>query len=185
MPVFVVFLVLALLFLIVVVSLPVLIPVSLFARYRAGTARQRARGWLATVNVLAIWISVVILIGSSAVTSLWASRALPYALLGLAVGGLLGALGLAWSRWESTSSGLHYTPNRWLVTGILLMVTARIVWSFWRTWQGLTTDSEELSRVAASGVAGSLGVGAVVVGYYLAFWIGVRRRSLAFRRERR
>jgi hypothetical protein len=33
-----------------------------------------------------------------------------------------------------------------------------------------------MSWLTASGAAGSLGAGALVLGYYLTFWVGVRRR---------
>jgi hypothetical protein len=152
-----------------------LIPFSLAMRYRTGTSRQMARGWLAGVNVVSIGISVVLLVGSAAVTTFWVPRALPYTLAGLLGGGVLGLLGLAATRWEVTPDTLHYTPNRLLVGTILLVVTARIGYGFWRAWNAWG-EAGDTSWLAQAGVAGSMGAGAVVVGYYLAFWLGVRRR---------
>jgi hypothetical protein len=157
-----------------------LLPVSLLQRYRMGTARRPARGWLATLNVVAIGLSSLLFLLGAAVTSVWVPRALTFALLGLAAGVLLGALGLLVSRWEHGPGTLHYTPNRWLVLAITLLVAARIGWSFARAWNAWQAGASATGWLAAAGVAGSLGVGAVVLGYYLAYWLGVRRR---FRRH--
>jgi hypothetical protein len=53
-------------------------------------------------------------------------------------------------------------------------VTARVLYGFWRSWHAWSEGLH--SWTAAFGVAGSMGAGAVVLGYYLAYWIGVRRR---------
>ena len=110
----------------------VLIPISFIQRYRVGTSRQRARGWLATMNVVAIGLSTALLLLGAAVTTIWAPRAFPYTLLGLALGAMLGLAGLWLTRWEHIDELLHFTPNRWLVLAILFAVGARITYSFWR-----------------------------------------------------
>jgi hypothetical protein len=162
--------------LLVVVALPALIPLSIVLRYRAGTARRRARGWVATVNLVAIALSAGLFLAAAAVTSLWVPKAFLYGLLGLAGGWLLGLVGLALSRWEATPDSLHYTPNRWLVLALTLVVTSRMMYGFWRAWHAWRSTPDESSWLAASGAAGSLAAGAVVLGYYLAYWAGVRRR---------
>jgi hypothetical protein len=175
-------LLLALLAVVILVPLLLLfLPFSLVMRYRAGTARRLARGWVATTNVVSIAVSVFFLLTTAAVTSVWEPRALPYVLAGLAAGGLLGLVGLALSHWEGTPQGLHFTPNRWLVLAVLLLVGGRIGYGFWRAWNAWGEAPDAASWVLAAGVAGSMGAGAVVVGYYLVFWWGVRRR---FRRHR-
>ena len=160
----------------------VMMPVSLVQRYRMGTARRPARGWVATVNVVMFALSSVLFLAAAALTSVWVPEAFTYALLGLLAGCALGVLGLWLSRWEATHQSLHYTPNRWLVLAITLVVTARILYGFWRSWQAWRSALDERSWLAASGVAGSLAAGAVVLGYYLTYWAGVRWR---FRRHRR
>jgi hypothetical protein len=89
---------------------------------------------------------------------------------------VLGLVGLAVSRWEFSPGSLHYTPNRWLVLGITLVVTARLAFGFWRSWHAWRAAPDGMSWAAASGAAGSLAAGAIVLGYYLTYWIGVRRR---------
>jgi len=153
-----------------------MLPLSLVLRYRAGTARRQARGWVAAINVTAVALSAALLVIAAAVTNAWVPRAFVYTLAGLALGCLLGVLGLWSSGWEVTPRSLHYTPNRWLVLAIMLVVTSRLVYGFWRAWHTWRAALDGTSWLASSGVAGSLAAGAVVLGYYLAYWTGVRRR---------
>lgn len=164
----------ALLFVLVLITL--IVPLSIIQRYRMGTARRRARRWIATVNVFSIGLSATLFLITAAVTNTWIPRAFVYSLGGLATGCVLGLLGLATTRWEITPDTIHFTPNRWLVLSITLVVTARIAYGFWRAWQTWRATADETSLIAAFGVAGSMAAGAVVIGYYLMYWAGVRKR---------
>jgi hypothetical protein len=164
-------------FALVVILLAIaLSPLALVQRYRLGTARRRARGWVATFNAAGLAVSVVMFVSGAALTSLWIPGAFQHALAGLIGGSLVGFVGLALTRWESLPGGLYYTPNRWLVLAITLIVAARIAFGFWRSWNAWYTTLDYTAWAAASGAAGSLAAGAVVLGYYLVYWLGVRRR---------
>jgi hypothetical protein len=173
-------LLLPLLLLLVVVVAILLLPLSLVQRYRVGTVRRPARGWFIMLNLMAIALSTAIFLVAAALTNAWIADTFRYALIGLAVGCALGVLGLALTRWEITPHSFHYTPHRWLVLVVTLLVTARVLYGFWRSWHAWSAGFDSWS--AAFGVAGSMGVGAVVLGYYLAYWLGVRRQ---FKRARR
>lgn len=160
----------------VVLALIALIPVSLVQRYRMGTSRQRARGWLAAINLVGLSLSSILFLVSAAVTSIWVPDALKYTAAGLATGCMLGILGLALTRWEPGTGYLHYTPNRLLVLAVTLVVTARVLYGFWRGWHTWRAGLHDESWFVVAGVAESMAAGAVVLGYYLAYWIGVRRR---------
>jgi hypothetical protein len=162
--------------LIVILAAIVLTPLALVQRYRMGTARRRARSWLATINAVGLAFSAALFLLGAAVTSIWIPNALSYSTAGLAGGCLLGVLGLAATRWESAPGSLYYTPNRWLVLAITLVVAGRIAFGFWRSWNAWQTTTDYTSWATASGAAGSLAAGAVVLGYYLIYWLGVRRR---------
>jgi hypothetical protein len=154
----------------------VLMPFTLVHRYRMGSARRRARGWLASLNVTGLALSTTLFLLGAALTSYWIGDTLTHALAGVAAGGALGLLGLLLSRWEDEGGVLHYTPNRWLVLAITLVVAARIAYGFWRAWHS------GVDRLAASGAAQSLAAGGLVLGYYLVYWLGVRRRLRAHER---
>jgi hypothetical protein len=159
----------------------VLIPLSLVQRYRMGSARRPARSWFATLNLVGVGLSTILFLLVAALTNALVPEAFRYALMGLAIGCVLGLLGLVLTRWERGPRAVYYTPNRWLVLAITLVVTARIGYGFWRSWHAWRAAYEHTYVIAASGVAGSLAAGAVVLGYYLIYWAGVRRR---IRRER-
>ena len=57
-----------------------------------------------------------------------------------------------------------------------LLFTARVLYGFWRAWHSWQTAPDDTSVLASFGVAGSMAAGAVVLGYYLSYWMGVRRR---------
>jgi len=164
------------LLLLVPLALIALTPLLLVQRYRAGSARRLARPWLATVNLASMLLSAGLFLFGAAITNIWVADAVAAAAAGLAVGTVLGAIGLWLTRWDDNPRSLHYTPNRWLVAAVTLIVAARIVYGFWNGWRSWHSTGDGSSFVAAFGVAGSLGAGGTVLGYYLAYAIGVRRR---------
>ncbi len=160
----------------VILALVITMPLSLVMRYRAGTARRLGRKWVTTLNLVMIALSAAVFLWAAAITSFWVPNAFRYSLFGLLGGGLLGLLGLASTRWEKTPQALYYTPNRWLILVITLAVTTRLLYGLWRIWHAWRTAGPETSWVASAGVAGSMAVGAVVLGYYLTYSAGVRWR---------
>ena len=153
--------------------LAIIIPLSVIQRYRAGTARRQARGWLAATNVFSLLLSAGIFLISAAITNAWVPRLFLLSVLGLISGLCLGLAGLALTRWEPAPDTLHFTPNRWLVLAITVAVAGRIAFGFWRAWHAWHTTPDAKAWIAEAGLAGSMGVGAVVLGYYLSFWAGV------------
>ena len=166
-----------LLVLLAILASVVLIPITLVMRYRAGTARRRVRAWLATINAVGLAVSTAFFLTAAALTNIWVPDAFAYASAGLVSGALIGFAGLALTRWEVTLGAVFYTPNRWLVLAITLAVTGRLAYGFWRGWNAWHTLAGDASWVAAAGVAGSLAAGAVILGYYFVYWLGVRRRA--------
>ena len=154
----------------------VMLPLSIALRFRASSTRRRAWGWMVTLNFFAACLSAAVLPVTAGVSNAWIPNTFLYSVIGLACGLALGFLGLALSRWETTPRGLHYTPNRWLILLITLVVTARILYSFWRAWHSFQTTPAGESWLASSGAAGSMGAGAAVLGYYVVYWAGLRRR---------
>jgi hypothetical protein len=159
-----------------VIALVLAMPLLLVLRYRVGIQRRRARRWSATLNLVSLVLSVALFLWVAAMTTLWVPKAFIYSLTGLLAGGLLGLLGLTLTRWEKTQQALHYTPNRWLVLIVTLAVTTRLLYGLWRIWHAWRNAGANDSWLAAAGIAGSMAVGAVVLGYYLTYWVGLRWR---------
>jgi hypothetical protein len=160
----------------VVLGVVLLIPFSIIQRFRAGTARRQARRWVATINLGGAVASMMVLFAGAAIANWWVPSALTYTGAGFGFGCCLGALATALTRWEHGERHMHYTPNRWLVLIVTVIVALRLAYGFWRTWDAWRASVEHGGWVAASGAAGSMSAGAVVLGYYIVFWLGVRRR---------
>jgi hypothetical protein len=156
----------------------VLLPFALIFRYRYGTRRRRARVWVATLNAVSLAVSATIFLISAAVTTRYIPTSFSFAAFGLACGAILGLLGLLLTRWERDGPSLFYTPSRLLVLTVTLVVTLRIAYGFWRAWHTWRAAQEGTSWIAAIGIPGSLAAGAVVIGYYLVYWAGVRSRAV-------
>lgn len=154
----------------------VLLPLSIVQRYRVGTARRPARAWLATLNVVGFTLSAGVVVVSATVTALWVPSALPATAAALLVGALLGLIGLSLSVWESRAGVLYFTPNRWLVATLTLLVILRLGYGVWRAWHAWVHWGAQPGWLASAGVAGSLAAGALIIGYGLGFWAGVRWR---------
>ena len=159
-----------------------LMPLILIQRYRVGTARRMARPWLATLNVALMIFSALCFVAGAAVTAAWVPNAFAGATAGVAVGAGLGLVGLMLTRWESTAAVLHYTPNRWLVLGVTLLISVRVLYGLWRSWTVAETGVYGAPMVLAFGIPESLAAGGAVIGYYLAYAVGVRRRILKLRK---
>jgi hypothetical protein len=84
----------------VLFALVVLIPISIVQRYRTGTMRRRAQGWLVTINLAGIAVSITLFLISAALTSIWIPQSFTYAAAGVGVGLGIGVIGLLLTRWE-------------------------------------------------------------------------------------
>lgn len=164
-----------LLILVVLALWLLLLPLSLWQRYRFGKARRRAWPWLVKLNSWVLLVSATVFLVSMAITSVWWPGALAYAMAGLAAGLLVGGLGLALVHFERTPQGLFYTPNAWLILALTLLVTARIAMGFvelWRYWQG----RQSLAMIPVLDHASLFAVAGLLIGYYLVFTWGLRRK---------
>jgi hypothetical protein len=157
-----------------------LMPLILIQRYRVGTARRMARPWMATLNVVVMVLSVICFLAGAALTAVWVPNAFTGAAAGIAMGGGLGLVGLALTRWEPTAATLHYTPNRWLVLLVTSVVSARVLYGFWRSWTVAQAGVDGTAMILAFGIPESLAAGGTVIGYYTAYAFGVRRRIFAW-----
>ena len=148
----------------------VLLPFTLWARYRSGKARRRAQGWVVRVNAWLLAASVPLLLLGGWISAHWFEAALLETVAGLLLGVLLGVLSLWLTRFEPDATGFHYTPNRWLVLLLTVLLAARIVAGLVVAWQG--SDSP-LSLLDAGAL---LAIGGLFLGYGLAYTWGLRAR---------
>jgi hypothetical protein len=173
------------LLLFVLLALAGVILLSLALRYRAGTARRQARRWVASLNVWMTSFSAIFFLSFTLLLSFWVGSAFRFALIGMGVGGILGLLSLALTRWESRPEGLFYTPSRWLAFIIVFAIAARVVYGWWHaTHSGSSAPGHQHWLITASGTQLSLAVAAGLIGYYLVYSIGVRLRLRWYEQRR-
>ena len=166
--------------LILLILLPLLLialmPLILIQRYRVGAARRMARPWMATLNVALMAFSAFCFLAGAVVTAVWVPNAFIGSAVGVTLGAGLGLVGLMLTRWEPTAATLHYTPNRWLVLVVTFLISARVLYGLWRSWTVAEAGIYGTPMVMAFGIPESLAAGGTVLGYYLAFGLGVRGR---------
>ncbi|WP_028916775.1 hypothetical protein [Pseudoxanthomonas sp. J35] len=160
----------------------VLLPLSLWQRWRLAGSRRRARGW---AMALAWWSSLgssllfllFVLVAGHFWPSAWA-----YVALAWPAGLLLGALGHALTRFEPTPQGLYYRSSRVIALGLVLLVAVRLGAGLVQGMRGGFgagwPDSGWLSH------AGLLAIGALLLGYATAQSLGLYRRVRRFERHR-
>src|SRR5207248_3361955 len=139
---------------------------SLALRYRAGSARRQGRRWVATMNVWMTSFSAAFFLCFSFLISFWLGPTLRFALIGMAVGAVLGLLGLILTRWESQPEGFFYTPSRWLTLLIMLAIAARLIYGWWHTMHRSAPGNQHWLW-SATGTQLSVAVAAGLIGYYL------------------
>jgi hypothetical protein len=171
-----------LLLLLLPVAVLALMPFILLQRYRVGSARRMARPWVATLNFWVMLFSAACFLISAAVTTMWVPRALTGAAAGVALGLGLGVVGLMLTRWEPARATLYYTPNRWLVLLVTFIVSARVMYGLWRSWTVAEAGIYGTPMVLAFGIPESLAAGGTVIGYYVAYNLGVRRQIRRWQR---
>ena len=173
--------------LLLVILLPVvllaLMPLILIQRYRVGSARRMARPWVVKLNLMLMTFSAICFLASAAVTAVWVPHSFTGAAAGVAAGACLGMFGLLLTRWEATPATLHYTPNRWLVLVVTFVVSARVLYGLWRSWAVVRAGVYGTPVMMAFGIPESLAAGGAVIGYYIAYGLGVRRRILQWQKR--
>lgn len=151
----------------------VLLPVLLLQRYRLGRARQRAIGWVVGANAWLLLGSAVLLLAGAWLGQRWMADALAFAAGGLAVGILLGMLGMRLATLEFTPVGVFHTPNRWLALLLTVVIVARIGLGAWQAWLHLDAGHAMGGLLEQQGSLFALG--GLLMGHYLAYAWGLRR----------
>jgi len=159
----------------VVALLALLLPFSLWARYRSGRARRRAQGWVVRANAWLFLLSVPLFLLPAWLASHWWPQAGRDALLGLLAGVALGAIGLLLTRFEHDAEGFHFTPNRWVVLALIGVIVARIVAGLWLALGPVLGYHTELVGGWLRG-GGWLGIAGLLLGYHGSYAWGLRAR---------
>lgn len=145
-------------------------PLALWNRYRVGTSRRRPPRWLTRLNAWLLPASALLFLAAMGVTQLFVAHAFVYAALGVLAGLATGGLGWALTRVEHRPGAVWYTPNRWLVLALTLVVVARVIAGIWQAWERWQGNVELLAAWGPLGEpAGLFAVAGLVLGYHAAY----------------
>ena len=170
-----VLLLLAVVVMVVALLALLLLPVSLWARYRSGRARRRAQGWVVRVNAWMFLLSVPLLLGPAWLGSPWWPHAGRDARFGLLAGIALGAIGLLLTRFEHDADGFHFTPNRWVVLALIGVIVARIGAGLWLALAPVFGYDTGITGGWMRG-GGWFGIAGLLLGYHGSYGWGLRAR---------
>lgn len=152
-----------------------LLPLSLWQRFRSGSARRQARTWLVTLNLWLSLASSVLFVVFALVASLWWPGAWAQAAVGLLLGFVLGAVGYVLTRFEALPGGLFYKPNVWLVLALTLLVLARVVAGVVQGWR-VSVGQQHWPSEGWMSHTGLLALAALLLGYAAMYaWLLWRR----------
>jgi len=135
------------------------------------------------VHVARLWMRIGVLAlagGLVAATSVTRGAAMLEALLaGLALGAALAYVGLRHTRFEVTPQGRFYTPHTYIGIAVTLLFLGRLAYRVLYLSNGTNATFAPDSQMAAAYQRSPLTVGifAVLVGYYLLFYGGVLLRT--------
>ena len=129
--------------------------------------------WVAALNAWSLLLSALVFVLSAWLAGYWVDCRVGARGRGPRRGRGPGMAGLALTRFEHTAQGLYYTPNRWLVLTLTLIVAARIAYGLVRMGQAWAADAH-VDWLAQQGSL--LAVAGLLLGHYLAYAWGLRRR---------
>lgn len=168
-------------FLILMALWAVLLPLSIWQRYRIGRSRRLARPWLVNFNAWSMLVVAGLFVIVNALLGAWFPHQFVQAMGGILVGLLVAIAALWTSRFEWQSQGLYYQPNPWIILGLTALVVGRVVLSVFQIakqgsawWNGQPLESDWHAGVVA--LAGLL------LGYALGYAWGLRHRLRRLRR---
>jgi hypothetical protein len=136
------------------------------------------------MNFWATCLSAFLFLFFTFLSSFWLGQTLRFAIGGMAIGGLLGLLGLALTRWEVAPEGIFYTPSRALALLVTLAIAGRIAYGWWHGFHPWPAANQNW-LTSVSGTQLSFAVAGGLIGYYLIYAIGVRARVLRHEQRRR
>jgi hypothetical protein len=138
---------------------------SIYRRIRRNIGRQRLRPVRIVISLVILSLISVLLLA--------ASVPLPKLLFGigggLALGALLGLLGLRLTKFETTAEGHFYTPNTSIGVALSLLLVGRMLYRFWiLRGAAAAAGPPQLFHSALTFLVFGL-----IAGYYIVYYIGL------------
>ena len=143
-----------------------------YRRIRSSFGRQP---WRPTRVIVRLAILTIALLGL-ATAAVFVPGAAPAVAAGLAIGALLGAFGLHYTRIELSEGKRFYTPNPWIGGALSLLLVGRLAYRM-----GSGVFGNGLAQASQNASPLTLGIAATLVAYYLINGTGLwwRMRGLS------
>ena len=147
-------------------------------RLRRTFGPQRVQPWRMWVRIGVLTLAGG-LVGATSVTR--GAEMLEALIAGFACGAALGYLGLRHTRFEVTPQGRFYTPHTYIGLTVTLLFLGRLVYRFLYLANGAAgmSGADPNAAVAYQRSPLTIGIFAVLVGYYLLYYAGILLRSHA------
>jgi cytochrome b561 len=147
----------------------------IYMRMRRSFGRQSVQPRRMTIRITVLALIGVLLL-LAATLDLWT---LGGALAGGACGALLALLGLRHTQFESTPAGHFYTPHTYIGLTVTALFLVRLAYDIALLSHGMPTAAPASSNPFAAEQNNplTLALSAAFIGYYLAYYTGVLRKS--------
>lgn len=161
--------------LIVPVLIAAIVLWRVYVRIRRSFGRQSVRPRRVTIRITVLALIGVLLL-FAAKLDLWS---LGGVLAGGACGALLALLGLRHTRFESTPEGRFYTPHTYIGLTVTVLFLARLAYDIALLSHNMPTSAAGPGNLYAAEQSNplTLAVSGAFIGYYLAYYAGVLRKS--------
>jgi hypothetical protein len=156
------------------------VPLILFALYRRvrrtfGRQPIRRNRMLVRIGLLCVVLALFV------VPTLSRMDLAAGAVGGAMIGAALGVLGLRLTRFEITPDGQEfYIPNSYIGAGLTAILAARLVYRFVSMDPMMAASAQQAPLDPLNAVHGSpltLGIVTLLLGYYLAYFVGILREG--------
>jgi hypothetical protein len=160
-----------------------LIGYRVYRRFRTSFGRQpvQTKRMILRVVILSAIATAFLLVALNQITVIGAGVA------GLALGGMLGAVGLRLTRFELGPEGNFYTPNAYIGGTLSAILVARLVYRFLVVMPAMQTATQHVAASGGNPYAGfqqsplTLAILMLTIGYYLTYYAGILLKVRASR----
>jgi hypothetical protein len=165
----------------VIAAMAALILFALYRRFRRLFSRQPLQPTRIKVRIALLSLVAVLLV----VRSLHSQNLAAAGFVGLAAGAALGYVGLRLTRFDNMPGGIFYTPNGYIGAILSALLLSRIVYRFQMLYPAMQAAQADDANPFAAFQRSPLtfGLFGIVIGYYLAYCVGLLLRSAALRSQ--
>ena len=165
----------------VIAAMAALVALALYRRFRRLFGRQPLQLTRIKVRIALLSLLTLLLL----VRSLHSTDLAAAGLVGFAGGAALAYVGLRLTRFDNMPGGIFYTPNGYIGAILSVLLLSRIVYRFQVIYPAFQAAQADDANPFAAFQRSPLtfALFGIVIGYYLAYYVGLLLRSTALRAQ--